>query len=177
MIVNSPIVIAWSDSIGTLVVVPVVVAALTAVSTMFVTRAGEAVNRRRDRYAAAIQTLVAWIEFPYRVRRRTDDEPATLTALASRGHDLQERLACHEAWIATDHPTLARRFADARSTIGDLVSPAVREAWDSEPVATAAGMNLNGWGPGPTCMLAVTDLRLEIERRFGLRRIRTWVRT
>jgi hypothetical protein len=50
-------------------VVPVVVAVLTAIGTMLVTRAGDAASRRRDRYAEAVSTLVAWAEFPYRVRR------------------------------------------------------------------------------------------------------------
>lgn len=42
---------------------------------------------RRDRYAQAVRTLIAWAEYPYRIRRRTSDEPATLTALADRGHE------------------------------------------------------------------------------------------
>ncbi|MGH9228305.1 MAG: hypothetical protein ACRD07_06145 [Acidimicrobiales bacterium] len=161
-------------TIGTLIVVPVAVAALTAIATMLVTHAGEATNRRRDRYAEAVQTLVAWTEFPYRVRRRTDDEPATIAALADRGHDLQERLACHEAWIATEHPDLARAYADARATITDVVGPAVSEAWESAPVMKASDMNLNGWGPGADCKDTITALQHQIERRFGVRRFKFW---
>ena len=96
-------------------------------------RVNEATNRRRDRYAEAIQTLVAWTEYPYRVRRRTDDTPATLTALANHGHDLQERFALHEAWIATEHPALAQTYAATRATLDRLVGTLISEAWDHRP--------------------------------------------
>lgn len=162
-------------TVATLIVVPVVVAVLTSIGTLIITRAGEAANRRRDRYAEAVSTLVAWAEFPYRVRRRTDDEPATLSGLASLGHDLQERLACHQAWIATEHPAVAQAYADARATINAAVGPAVTEAWNSQPVTTATGMNLNGWGPGAVSVSAIGAVQARIADRFGWRRVRAWV--
>src|SRR5438093_3864461 len=116
-----------ASTAGTIVksaVIPVIVAALTATVTLVVTRVSDAANRRRDQYAAAVATLVAWIELAYRVRRRTDDRPETLTALANRGHELQERLACHEAWISTENSDVAAIYADARKTIGALVGAA-----------------------------------------------------
>jgi hypothetical protein len=150
---------------------PVVVAALTTAATMVITRAGEATNRRRDRYAQAVQTLVAWIEFPYRVRRRTDDTPATLKALADLGHDLQERLAGHQAWIATEHPRLATTYATTRSSITEQVGPAIQQAWETGPTTTPADMNFHGWGPAGSCQAALAELQQEIENRFGRRRI------
>ena len=154
------------------VILPVVVAGLTAIVTLLVTKAGDATARRRDRYAEAVRTLVSWSELPYRVRRRTDDEPATLAGLAVRGHDLQEQLACHEAWIVADHPRLARSYARARATITAAVAPAIAEAWVCLPVTSAAEMNLGTWGPGATCQAAIVELQTDISSRFGLRRIR-----
>jgi hypothetical protein len=158
------------------VVIPVVVAALTAAATLLIARAGDAANRRRDRYAQAIETLVAWIEFPYRVRRRTDDEPATLSALAGLGHDLQERLACHQAWIATECPPVAKIYKQGRGTIGSLVGPALTEAWGLPPVSKAADMNLGDWGPGPACGPTIAALQHQVENRFGYRRLIAWVK-
>jgi hypothetical protein len=154
------------------VVLPVVVVAATAVITIVVTRASDAANRRRDSYAAAVQTLVAWVEFPYRVRRRTDDTPETLSALATLGHDLQERLACHQAWIATEHPALAHTYEQARTTLARALGPVVVEAWNSPPIASAAGMNLGAWGPAGAAVEPITDVQREIEGRFGVRRLR-----
>lgn len=157
------------------VIVPVVVATLTAAATLAVSRASEASNRRRDRYAQAVQTLVAWSELPYRVKRRTSDDPATIERLAGLAHDLQERLACHQAWIATDLPALADAYAAVRATISAAVGPALVDAWASPPVTTAAGMNLGAWGPAVECQAAVATLQHCIERRFGWRRFKAWV--
>ncbi len=158
-------------SITALIAVPVS-AVLSAATTLLITRANEATNRRRDRYSYAVETLVAWIEFPYRVRRRANDNPATLTALANRGHDIQERLACHQVWIATDHPNLANTYAETRATLDQTVGPAITSAWESSPVTQATEMNLSGWGPDAVCREKITDLQHEIEKRFGLRRFR-----
>ncbi len=131
---------------------------------------------RRDRYARAFETLVAWIEFPYRVRRRTSDEPATLAELATLGHDLQERMACHQAWIATEHPALAHQYDRTRAIVTTAVAPAVAEAWRLDPVSAASSMNLGDWGPAAACEEAMSALQHAIENRFGVRRVRAWLR-
>jgi hypothetical protein len=150
MVTSSTAILTLNPAAGAAVIVlPVVLAALTTAATMAVTRVGEATDRRRDRYAQAVQTLVAWIEFPYRVRRRTDDTLGTLKALADLGHDLQERLAGHQAWIATEHRRLATAYATTRATITKHVRPAIQEAWETPPAATPAAMNLHGRGGHP----------------------------
>lgn len=151
-------------------------AILGAFVTVILARVNEATNRRRDRYAEAVQTLVAWTEYPYRVRRRTDDSPATLTALANQGHDLQERLALHQAWIATEHPALAQTYAAARSTLDRIVGPLISEAWEHCPVTKASAMNLRGWGPNDECREAIAEVQREIQSRFGIRRPAKWLR-
>jgi len=157
------------------VVIPVIVAALTAIVTLVVTRVSDASNRRRDQYAAAVATLVAWIELPYRVRRRTNDHAETLNGLADRAHDLQERLACHEAWISTENGDVAAIYADARKTIGTLVAAALEEAWNSPAITTPAGMNLGEWGPGKDCVAAVASVQTAITTRFGWNRLRDYL--
>lgn len=175
----SSVTIVLAGAVGTAVksvVVPVVVAALTAAATLLLTRASEAANRRRDRYAGAVETLVAWIEFPYRVRRRTSDDPATLAELAARGHDLQERMACHQTWIATEYPALADQYDHTRATVTSAVAPAVAEAWTLKPISAAHDMNLGDWGPAAACGDAMAALQHAIENRFGVRRVAAWLR-
>lgn len=165
-----------TSSAWTSIVVPIVVSAatavITAVVTMFVARANAAANLRRDRYAQAVQALVAWVELPYRVRRRTDDSPETLSALASLGHDLQERLACHQAWIGTEHPALARTYEQTLSIINRAVAPAVNDAWNSPPVTSAPGMILGSWGPAQAAKEPLAELQQAVEDRFGVGRLR-----
>lgn len=159
-----------------LVVVPVVVAALTSAGALAISRSGEAANQRRDQYAQAVETLVAWIEFPYRVRRRTDDGLATLSALAELGHDIQERLACHQAWIATENPPVAASYRRTREVIGPDVGAAISGAWNSPPTSSATEMNLGTWGPGAACEAAVAEFQRQVERRFGIRRFLSWLK-
>ena len=91
---------------------------------------------------------MAWVEFPYRVRRRTETIPQR--SVASRlGHDIQERLACHQAWIATEHPPVAAAYEKARETIGPAIGAATTEAWNTAPISTAAQMNFGDWDREP----------------------------
>ncbi|HTC69111.1 MAG TPA: hypothetical protein VK662_06025 [Acidothermaceae bacterium] len=124
---------------------------------------------RRDRYAEAVRTLVAWNEYPYRIRRRVDDNPETLDKLASLGHDLQERLGASRAWIAGESSALRDVYDGCIGDLNRAVSPACREAWQSAPVTSAAGMNLSGFGGG-----GASDVVCRMERavayRFGWRR-------
>lgn len=155
----------------TSILIPVLVAALTGAVALALSRASEAANRRRDRYADAVAALVAWIEFPYRVRRRTDDTPATLATLATRGHELQEKLAGHQAWIFGEDSAVATAYRTARSTITPLVGAALREAWATPPASTAEAMSLGDWGPGKECAPAICDVEKAIADRF------TWTGT
>ena len=167
-------VLATSSQFWTTIGVPAA-AVVGALVTALVTRINDTTNRRRDRYAEAVQTLVAWSEFPYRVRRRTDDSPETLTALADRGHDIQERLALHQAWIATEHPALASTYAETRASLNEHVGPLISEAWECRPITDTSAMNLGGWGPGDESREAIIQLQYEIQGRFGFRRGWAWV--
>ena len=62
------------------------------------------------------------------MRRRTEDG-ATFHALAECGHDLQERLTCHQAWMAADRPATARKYAEVRNKVSIRLASAVNEAW------------------------------------------------
>lgn len=158
----------------TLLAIPVVVAVLTTAGNLVLKRFDAADGRRRDHYAGAVATLVAWSEFPYRVRRRVDDEPATLAALAAIGHDLQERLACHEAWISTDSTTASAAFRKARWNLTSTVGDAIREAWASTPITAASEMNLGTWGPGADTAPVIAELQGQFAKRFGPGRFVAW---
>lgn len=171
------IAMVFASTIGTgltLLAIPVAVAVLTTAGNLVLKRFDTADGRRRDHYADAVSTLVAWSEFPYRVRRRVDDEPDTMAALAAIGHDLQERLACHEAWISTDSATAAAAFKMARASLAEPVGEAIKDAWDKPPISKASEMNLGTWGPGSVAAPVVTELQGKFATRFGPERFKTW---
>lgn len=133
---------------------------------------------RREGYAIAVRTLIARSEYPYRVRRRVSDAPETLEALVSRGHDLQEQLAACRTWVASENWGVGAEFERALGAIDATAKSSTADAWTQEPIQVAAGMNLEGWGPGDPWP-HLTGLDRAIAFRFGWRRLvptRAWAR-
>lgn len=125
---------------------------------------------RRDGYAAAVEAVVAWFEFPYRVRRRTADTPEALATLAGLGHDLQERLAGRLAWVAAEHGVLSDVFDTVLNTIRPPVSASVTDAWSSPALSAPHEMNVGPFGPGDL-QPEIVKLHRAISYRFGMRRL------
>lgn len=137
-------------------------------------RWADAANRRRSQYSDAVATLSSWAEYPFRVRRRTSDDPTDLAALRDIGHDLQERMRCHQAWITTENTSVANAYKAVKAAICAAAGPALQDAWGHPPVTTAARMNLNGWGPTkPDDHLDI--LEYVIASRFGYDRLMPWL--
>lgn len=159
------------------VVVPLAIALIGIAATAFFAVVGalrdrlqQAATARRDRYAAISETLTAWCEMPYRIRRRTSDDAVVLAALADRAHELQERLALHRAWIKTENFLTAKAFDEALGRISAKVGPAMNDAWACPKVSEPKAMNLNGWGPAG-CQADLDFFESEVCWRFGLRRL------
>jgi hypothetical protein len=164
-------VLAASDPSLWPAVIGLIGVAVGGVLTWVLGRRGEAVDRRRDGYAAAMTTLVAYTEYPFRIRRRTGDDLDALAALASTGHDLQQELRCHEAWIAAESSRVAAVYGEARRGLATTLGVACNQAWASEPIMTAAGMNLAGWGPDPESVRGhLARFESALACRFGWRR-------
>ena len=144
---------------------------LAAIASSTLGRWAQATERRRDAYASAVKTLVAWLEYPYRIRRRTSDAPEELARLAALGHDLQEQLRCHQTWIESESARVAVAYQEALTTVGHLVAPACQEAWRTPPVTTPEGMVLGSWGPSAAGMASVVAVQHAVRDRFGFRRL------
>lgn len=130
---------------------------------------------RRDRFAQVVGCLVAWAEYPYRIRRRIDDEPSTLTALANHGHTLQEQLAESEAWVAAESQAVSMVFDSCLAELRARVSPACVAAWQVPPVSTAPEMVLGDTGSESVDHI-VGRMEIAVIYRFGYRRLmwRRW---
>jgi hypothetical protein len=127
-------------------------------------------TRRREGYSSATEELVAWAEYPYRIRRRTTDDPAELARLANLGHDLQEALRYRQTWVTAEDVWLARVFQEVRDDLAVALRPACADAWKSAPISRASEMNLNGWGPvGANRHLERFERAVRF--RFGWRRL------
>jgi hypothetical protein len=125
---------------------------------------------RREGYTAAVEAVVAWFEFPYRVRRRTSDTPDALGGLASVGHDLQQRLAGRLAWVAAENEVLSDVFDTVLDAVRPRVSTSLTEAWNTPALSAAREMNVSPFGPGDPRPELVSVHRA-IAYRFGSRRL------
>jgi hypothetical protein len=121
--------------------VPITVAVIAALATL------GAAARRRAGYARASSALVALAEYPYRIRRRTADDGAVLGDLVAKGSDLQQELRSCETWVMCENNRMGEVWREVLCDIKAATAPACKEAWNSPPIATAAGMNLGSWGP------------------------------
>lgn len=144
--------------------------ALPVLITIAAGRITAAASSRRAGYAAVVGDLVAYAEYPFRIRRRTSDDPDELARLAGLGNDIQERLMRSEAWVAGESRWMYERLRDARRALATTVGEASQAAWDAEPVTTARGMNLGCWGPRNVSSV-VESFESAIGCRFGWRRL------
>ncbi|WP_286968128.1 MULTISPECIES: hypothetical protein [Arsenicicoccus] len=100
-------------------------------------------ERVRQGYADSTAALVAWGEFPYRVARRTSDEPDVCAALVGRGHNAQEALACRRAWVVGESVVMSEVYAAITSQLRPHVGAATQAAWRRPPSSGGAGMVLS----------------------------------
>lgn len=150
---------------------------VSAVVTKLFDKGAKRDEHAREGYASATAALVAWGEFPYRVARRTSDAPEVLAALASRGHDTQEALACRRAWVVGESRLLGEVFAATANSLKPQVAAATQEAWRRVPVQSAVGMVFSDGPalPGVRLDAAVDAWCLAITYRFGWRRWVFWL--
>jgi hypothetical protein len=158
--------INWVPVLGVLLGSGVVSVLVGVVASSFLAAA----ETRRQGYAAAVGAVLAWAEYPYRIRRRTSDDAATLTTLANLGHDLQERRARCLAWVAGENTAVYEVFLLNMKHLDATLGPLAGDAWNTPPVTAGSGMVLSGWGAGRLPQETVERLGCVIGFRTGWRR-------
>lgn len=145
---------------------------LGSVVTRAIDAIGQAAERRRDRYADTVGHLVAWMEVPYRIRRRVDDTPETLARLADAIHDLQEHLANDRGWVTSENHATASRYRDACDETRKVVQVLAQAAWALPPADAPTRMNVDDLPPidRTAADRAIDRYRTSIAWRFGWRR-------
>jgi hypothetical protein len=147
---------------------------VTVLVTKLFERGAKRDERVRDGYADSTAVLVAWGEFPYRVARRTSDEPEVGAALVGRGHDAQEALACRRAWVVGESVVMSEVYSAITAQLRPQVAEATQAAWRRASATTGAGMVLSDGQPMPSVEVQrFVDLWcVALRYRFGWRR---WV--
>ena len=144
----------------------------TAVITKLMERTGAHLDHVREGYAEASKALVAWSQFPDRIQRRVDDEPATRAALATLGSDITERLAYYSGWVSTESRLMGDLYMTLAAKLRNDIAPRAQEAWKRGPRRSGREMNM-GVGvvdASPTGWTFVRSFADGFQYRFGWRR-------
>lgn len=146
---------------------------VSALVTKLLERGAKREEQVRDGYADSTAVLVAWGEFPYRVARRTSDEPEVWAALAERGHDAQEALACRRAWVVGESVVMSEVYSAITAELRPQVAEATQAAWRRAPAGGGYGMVLSDAQHLPPVNLQnFVDLWcLALRYRYGWRRL------
>lgn len=147
---------------------------VSALVTKLFERGAKRDEQVRDGYADSTDVLVAWSEFPYRVARRTSDEPEVCATLVGRGHDAQEALACRRAWVVGESVVMSEVYSAITVQLRPEVADATQAAWRRAPASGGAGMVLSDGEavPGVDVQRFVDLWCLALRYRYGWRR---WV--
>lgn len=148
------------------------IAALVAIFIHFLGQRKTVRDRKRETCAQALTHALAWMELPYRIRRRVDDNPQTLSALADRAHDLQESLLFHLSWLEVEMPQTYTPYRDLVSAVRSASEAAIVAAWEAAPVSSPAQMNIGDLGINRSEVdQRVSELVQQVRRELSLRRL------
>jgi hypothetical protein len=125
------------------------IAAAVAIVVFALRAAAAAQDRKREMCARALADALAWLELPYRIRRRKDDSPETLALLAGHAHSLQEKLLFHSAWLCIELPSTAPLYHTLLQSVRAIAQEPLKEAWCSPAIAHPEQMNLGSLVPPP----------------------------
>ncbi len=143
-----------------------------AVLSKLMERSAAYLEHVQEGYAEATKALVAWDQFPYRIRRRVNDEPEIRRGLAELGSDIQERLGYSLGWVSAESAVMGEFYAALMRRLRIDVGEHARFAWQSPPSMSPAGMNL-GYEPAvylPAGWAYVQMFSAGFRYRFGWRR-------
>jgi hypothetical protein len=107
------------------------VAAMVALYLNWRGRKDARAEQRRDLYSEAFRTGLEWCEGVYRVRRRPPDGSGD-SELVQRFHDLQERIAYHEGWLAAEAAELGRAYSAFLRSVLHECRPLIQDAWSRD---------------------------------------------
>ena len=134
----------WMDEL--IPVIVAVIAAAIAVILALAERRAARIDRKRTLFADALADVLRWVEFPYRIRRRSpSDEDRHEIVLAM--HELQTRLTHHGSWLRLEDQRVADAFDELLSSAKERAADHMRAAWQADPITDDAGMNVEAIFP------------------------------
>lgn len=134
---------AWSDGATILAaVLAALIAALIAVIGYTIQRKITRRSERADLYGNAIGAVEAYLEGPYRIRRKTND-PDNWFQLSRALSDAKTSISHHQALLEMHAPAdVGAAFADFAVAAIKEVGPPMTAAWSAPPIAAPTDVPL-----------------------------------
>jgi hypothetical protein len=127
-----------------------VLAALVAAGLGFIfAQRQKQLEMKREACAKALSDALAWLELPYRIRRRSSDDPNTRTVIVDRIHSLQEALIFHDSWLLLTVPSAVNPYRRLVSKVKAVCLEPMRSAWNAPAINSGAQMNIGSLGIQP----------------------------
>ena len=100
-------------------------------------------DRRRERFSEALAAVVLYEELPFVIRRRRASSPEDeRIRISTEIRRIQERIAFHTAWLHTESPAVAEAYNALVDAVRCVAGGQMRQAWQTDPVANDAEMNI-----------------------------------
>lgn len=133
----------WANA--SVIAAGVLAAAIAAGVGVFGYRQQKETARRDQRaqvYAAAVQAVEDYMEFPYRIRRR-DGSVASRSALTQQLSDVKSSIEYHQALLSIHAPVrVAELYGSFAGTARTAAGPVMTEAWGQSATHTDADVPL-----------------------------------
>lgn len=122
-------------------------------------------DEKKATCARAVTNAVAWLELPYRIRRRVNDNSDTLHAIADHMHELQERLLFDQNWMLIELSQATDAYAALVDAVKRGAEQPIRDAWLAPPIQNPKEMNVGSLGI-PSVELELNKFAHEVRRRL-----------
>lgn len=129
----------WAQTVA--LTVPVI----AALGAILVWQLGQRARRREQRnqtFAAALASIEAYAEMPYRIRRRPHN-PRIRHQLTEALSTIQADIAWHQAWLELEAPTVADSFRTLVRVTRAQAGAQIRDAWTQPRLRHDPEMNLH----------------------------------
>jgi len=104
-----------------------------SVATLLLTKWFEKRESKRDLFANAYKTVLAWEEMLNRVRRRSNNT-TDVTEITKEFHDLQEKLNYYQGIISVQSKWLGKSYSSLVKAIKDANGELISEAWKKKAI-------------------------------------------
>lgn len=133
-------------------------------------------ERRATAFAEALTVLRRYQDYPYKIWRRTGDDPDTRAALADEQNATGMATSFQHSWLQVDAPVVGEAYRALLDVARRERQASYETAWQSPPIRDAKGMAarppFQRRGSDPELKLCILAMRNEMSLLAPLRRRR-----